>query len=355
MLFLKSGTSNSPCNTSFSQVMTLAVGDGANDVGMLRQADIGIGIAGREGTQAVMASDFAIEQFKMLQKLVLVHGQWTYHRISDFIFYFFYKNLFNATLSLFYQFFNGFSGSFPQEEFLVVTFNTFWTTPGTFVSFVLNQYGGSKEDILRDPRGYRAGRLNEVFNHTNQIAACLEAIYHGIIVFSIHAMSSWDSTISKLEFGAGLTFISLTVMNLNFLVRSPNVTALLVLTVLFTLLIEMSWFYGYGMLDFLWKYFNEDPHYTFKMSLDNPITWLNLVLVIILAFLPRILLSVLTSSEQSRKKPYDSFYTCWYKSKKRLAKKDFLPIGGLNVAPIGQNPNNTSKSNKDSGMAQVTV
>ena len=332
--------------------MTLAVGDGANDVGMLRQADIGIGIAGREGTQAVMASDFAIEQFRMLQKLVLVHGQWTYHRISDFIFYFFYKNLFNATLSLFYQFFNGFSGSFPQEEFLVVTFNTFWTTPGTFISFLLNQYGGSKEEILHDPRGYRAGRLNEVFNHTNQIAACLEAIYHGIIVFSIHAMSCWDSTISKLEFGAGLTFISLTVMNLNFLVRCPNITLLLVVTIILTLIIEMSWFYGYGTLDFLWQFFNEDPHYTFKMSFDNSITWLNLILIIILSFLPRVLLSVLTSSETNSKKPYDSFYSCWDKSKKRLAKNNFLPMGGLRAASIG---GGNQDSKKDSDMAQVTV
>lgn len=61
---------------------TLAIGDGANDVGMLQEADIGIGISGVEGMQAVMSSDIAIAQFRYLERLLLVHGHWCYRRIS---------------------------------------------------------------------------------------------------------------------------------------------------------------------------------------------------------------------------------------------------------------------------------
>ena len=43
---------------------TLAIGDGANDVSMIQTADVGVGISGQEGMQAVMASDFAISRFK---------------------------------------------------------------------------------------------------------------------------------------------------------------------------------------------------------------------------------------------------------------------------------------------------
>lgn len=72
-------------------VMTLAVGDGANDVAMIQKADVGVGIAGEEGRQAVMSSDFAIGQFRFLQRLILVHGRWSYRRLAETIANFFYK------------------------------------------------------------------------------------------------------------------------------------------------------------------------------------------------------------------------------------------------------------------------
>lgn len=71
----------------------IAIGDGANDVPMIMQAHIGVGIRGLEGTQAVRTSDFAINQFQHLQKLLLVHGRWGYKRVSYMICYYFYKNI----------------------------------------------------------------------------------------------------------------------------------------------------------------------------------------------------------------------------------------------------------------------
>lgn len=72
-------------------VMTLSVGDGANDVAMIQEADVGVGIAGEEGRQAVMSSDYAIGQFRFLQRLILVHGRWSYRRLAETIANFFYK------------------------------------------------------------------------------------------------------------------------------------------------------------------------------------------------------------------------------------------------------------------------
>ncbi|XP_019084801.1 PREDICTED: putative phospholipid-transporting ATPase 9 [Camelina sativa] len=82
---------------------TLAIADDANDVGMLQETDIGVGISGVEGMQAVMSSDIAIAQFRYLERLLLVHGQyWCYRRISTMICYFFYKNItFGFTLFLY--------------------------------------------------------------------------------------------------------------------------------------------------------------------------------------------------------------------------------------------------------------
>lgn len=74
------------------KMSTLAIGDGANDVSMIQMADVGVGICGQEGTQAVMASDFAIAKFRILEKLLLIHGHLNYDRLARLIIYFFYKN-----------------------------------------------------------------------------------------------------------------------------------------------------------------------------------------------------------------------------------------------------------------------
>ena len=65
---------------------------GANDVSMIQMADVGVGICGQEGRQAVMASDFAMGQFQFLKRLLLVHGHWNYHRVGYLVLYNFYRN-----------------------------------------------------------------------------------------------------------------------------------------------------------------------------------------------------------------------------------------------------------------------
>jgi phospholipid-translocating ATPase len=87
------------------KVMTLAIGDGANDVSMIQEANVGIGISGVEGRQAVMASDYAIAQFRFLQKLLIVHGRWSYLRISEMIMGFFFKNIVWTLVLFWYQIF----------------------------------------------------------------------------------------------------------------------------------------------------------------------------------------------------------------------------------------------------------
>ena len=75
------------------KIITLAIGDGANDVNMINAANIGIGISGLEGQQASRASDFSICQFKHLKHLMFVHGRECYRRNSLLVIYMFYKNI----------------------------------------------------------------------------------------------------------------------------------------------------------------------------------------------------------------------------------------------------------------------
>jgi len=90
--------------------ITLAIGDGANDVSMIMEAHIGVGIRGKEGSQSVRAADYAVSQFKALDRLMLVHGRWGYRRISGMVCYYFYKNILLVFTEIYFAFFNGYSG-----------------------------------------------------------------------------------------------------------------------------------------------------------------------------------------------------------------------------------------------------
>ncbi len=91
-------------------VRTLAIGDGANDVAMIQEAHIGVGIRGEEGLQAVNASDYAIAQFRFLQPLLLKHGRRNYNRLSSLVVYMFYKNVMMSICNFWFAWLNGFSG-----------------------------------------------------------------------------------------------------------------------------------------------------------------------------------------------------------------------------------------------------
>lgn len=109
-------------------VTTLSIGDGANDVAMIQEADVGVGIAGLEGRQAVMSSDYAIAQFRFLVRLVLVHGRWSYIRLAEMTANLFYKNVV-FTLTLFwYNVHCNFDVAYLFDYSYIVLFNLAFTS-----------------------------------------------------------------------------------------------------------------------------------------------------------------------------------------------------------------------------------
>ncbi|CDQ74629.1 unnamed protein product [Oncorhynchus mykiss] len=105
------------------KVITLAIGDGANDVGMIQTAHVGVGISGNEGLQAANSSDYSIAQFKYLKNLLLVHGAWNYNRVSKCILYCFYKNIVLYIIEIWFAFVNGFSGQILFERWCIGLYN----------------------------------------------------------------------------------------------------------------------------------------------------------------------------------------------------------------------------------------
>ncbi|KAM9231066.1 phospholipid-transporting ATPase IF, partial [Leptosomus discolor] len=114
--------------TSPEKPITLAIGDGANDVSMIQEAHVGIGIMGKEGRQAVRNSDYAIARFKFLSKLLFVHGHFYYIRIATLVQYFFYKNVCFITPQFLYQFFCLFSQQTLYDSVYLTLYNICFTS-----------------------------------------------------------------------------------------------------------------------------------------------------------------------------------------------------------------------------------
>jgi phospholipid-transporting ATPase len=108
-------------------VRTLSIGDGANDVAMIQEAHIGVGIRGEEGLQAVNASDYAIAQFRFLKPLLLKHGRSNYIRMCSLVCFMFYKNIFMSICQFWFAWLNGFSGQKIYTEAAIQLYNLVFT------------------------------------------------------------------------------------------------------------------------------------------------------------------------------------------------------------------------------------
>ncbi|QWU87443.1 hypothetical protein CA3LBN_001708 [Candidozyma haemuli] len=164
------------------EVMTLAIGDGSNDVSMIQAADVGIGIAGEEGRQAAMCSDYALGQFRFLTRLLLTHGRWAYRRMGEMIPCFFYKNI-NYTFALFwYSLFNDFDGSYLFDFTFLVFCNLAFTSLPVIVLAVFDQDVSPTVSMLV-PQLYRVGVVQSEFSQWKVWAYMIDGLYQSVIAF----------------------------------------------------------------------------------------------------------------------------------------------------------------------------
>ncbi|KAH9790705.1 putative phospholipid-transporting ATPase 8 [Citrus sinensis] len=175
---------------------TLAIGDGANDVGMLQEADIGVGISGVEGMQAVMSSDYAIAQFRFLERLLLVHGHWCYRRISMMICYFFYKNLTFGFTLFWYEAYASFSGRPAYNDWYMSCYNVFFTSLPVIALGVFDQ-DVSARLCLKYPLLYQEGVQNILFSWPRILGWMSNGVLSAIIIFFFTTNSIFNQAFRK--------------------------------------------------------------------------------------------------------------------------------------------------------------
>ncbi|XP_075423095.1 phospholipid-transporting ATPase VD isoform X2 [Ascaphus truei] len=205
------------------QVMTLAIGDGANDVSMIQVADIGVGISGQEGLQAVMSSDFAVSQFKHLRKLLLVHGHWCYTRLSNMILYFFYKNVMFVNLLFWYQFFCGFSGTSMTDFWMLILFNLLFTSLPPIIYGVLDK-DVSADTLTQLPELYKSGQTSEAYRPSTFWFTIADAFYQSLACFFIPYFTYLGSDVDIYSFGNFLITSALFVVLLHLIIETKSMT-----------------------------------------------------------------------------------------------------------------------------------
>ncbi|QPG74872.1 hypothetical protein FOA43_002208 [Brettanomyces nanus] len=184
--------------------VTLAIGDGANDIAMIQNADVGVGITGREGLQAARASDYSIARFRFLQKLLLVNGRYNYVRTSKFVLCTFYKELMFYLTQLLYQRYTLFTGSSLYEPWSLSMFNTLFTSlPVMFVGMFDKDLRPST--LIAVPELYAMGCKSERFNLSVFVQwIVLSAAQSVTLFFTMIYIYGFNATLDNTTYPLGM-------------------------------------------------------------------------------------------------------------------------------------------------------
>ncbi|XP_068599691.1 phospholipid-transporting ATPase VA [Brachionichthys hirsutus] len=266
------------------KVMTLAIGDGANDVSMIQVADVGVGISGQEGMQAVMASDFALPRFQYLQKLLLVHGHWCYSRLANMILYFFYKNAMFVALIFWYQFYCGFSGSAMVDQWYLIFFNLMFAAFPQLITGTLDK-DVSAEMLQQLPELYGNGQNSEEYKPYMFWMNMIDAFYQSLICFFIPYFAYADSDVDLFTWATPITTIALFTILVHLGIETKTWTWMNWLSITFSVVLFFSVALCYNAS--CPACYTSNPYWTMQRLLQDPLFYALCVITPVTALLPR--------------------------------------------------------------------
>ena len=231
--------------------VTLAIGDGRNDISMLMEANIGVGIYGEEGTSAAQAADFAIGEFKLLRRLLFFHGRTNMNRISEMIIYFFYKNFIFTMTQFFFAFFNLSSGQTLMDDWYITCYNLIFTAFPLCVSALTDidiKEEDSEECKKCMPLLYKESRdTRRIFTFTKLNLVVIKSFILSGIIFFLCGMKSF--LIDNDGNHANIWYMSLEnycciliVVSINLFLQTKFITYFLPIVVIVTIFVFFSLF-----------------------------------------------------------------------------------------------------------------
>ncbi|VFQ82126.1 unnamed protein product [Cuscuta campestris] len=263
--------------------MTLAIGDGANDVSMIQTADVGIGINGQEGRQAVMASDFVMGQFRFLVPLLLVHGHWNYQRLGYMILYNFYRNALLVFVLFWYALFTAFTLTTAITDWSSVLYSIIYTSLPTVVVGILEKDLG-RMTLMKCPQLYGAGQREEGYNRKLFWLTMTDTIWQSAVSFFVPLLAYRKNDIDMSSIGDLWTLAVVILVNLHLAmdvihwnwITHVAIWGSIIATVICVIIIDaLPFLPGYWAI--------------FHIAGDAPF-WLCLASIIVAALIPRFML-----------------------------------------------------------------
>ncbi|XP_015299429.1 phospholipid-transporting ATPase IG isoform X4 [Macaca fascicularis] len=278
--------------------ITLSIGDGANDVSMILESHVGIGIKGKEGRQAARNSDYSVPKFKHLKKLLLAHGHLYYVRIAHLVQYFFYKNLCFILPQFLYQFFCGFSQQPLYDAAYLTMYNICFTSLPILAYSLLEQHINI-DTLTSDPRLYMKISGNAMLQLGPFLYWTFLAAFEGTVFFFGTYFLFQTASLEE----NGKVYGNWTFGTIVFTVLVFTVTLKLALDTRFWTWINhfVIWgslafyvFFSFFWGGIIWPFLKQQRMYfVFAQMLSSVSTWLAIILLIFISLFPEILLIVL--------------------------------------------------------------
>ncbi|THH32200.1 hypothetical protein EUX98_g2001 [Antrodiella citrinella] len=278
--------------------MTLSIGDGANDVAMIQEANIGCGLLGYEGSQAAMSADYAFGQFRFLTKLLIVHGRWSYQRIADMHSNFFYKNVIWTFAMFWFLIFNSFDATYLYQYTFVLLYNL------VFTSLPVIALGAFDQDInakaaMAFPQLYVRGIRGLEYTRLKFWLYMLDGLYQSAVVFFIPyafwttgTAASWNGKAidSLADFGTTVSVAAIFAANAYVGINTNYWTAMAWIVIVGSTLVMLLWIVIYS--------FFESPDFYLEVVVlfGNGIFWFTVVLSALIALAPRFIVKFITAS-----------------------------------------------------------
>ncbi|KAK0196473.1 phospholipid-translocating ATPase [Armillaria mellea] len=272
-------------------VMTLAIGDGANDVSMIQAADVGVGISGEEGLQAVNSSDYAIGQFRFLKKLLLVHGHWSFARNGTLILVFFYKNIVPMGIKFWFQIYCGWSGTFVFDYVYILFWNSLWTLLAVVGIGLFDRILDSQ--VLMDlPELYHYGRESYWFSMRDFWIYILDGMYQSVIIYFLITYGYFSPTsrsdgydLHLYEYSTTMAVSGVMVANIFTAMAAAAWTWWLVFAVSFGIVLVWGFTIIYSLISPGYAVTNLFGNYYFLFT--SAYFWLAIPLTMLLSLAPR--------------------------------------------------------------------
>ena len=164
----------------YTEARTAAVGDGGNDVAMIQEADVGIGIVGKEGLQASLAADYSIKEFKSLSVLLLWWGRISYKNTSTMANFIIHRGLIISFNQFMFSCIFYFNPVPLYSGFLSFGYSTIFTSLPSIC--VLLDQDVAKDNVLKFPTLYKILLKGRELNFKSFLFLIFKSIFQAMII-----------------------------------------------------------------------------------------------------------------------------------------------------------------------------